>query len=124
MLQRMDFMDEPKEKPEDGVSFMIKILKAMKWFFWELMGTRSIWEKIKPPVNPVTKPATIALWVVGIYVAFFGVASQRYENRIDIIENRANAIFTQLGTLNVKKVLSRIPVIKNKDLAFPCKVLF
>ena len=44
-----------------------------------------------------------------MYVALFGVASQRYENLLDRIENRANTIYAQLGTSNAQKALELIP---------------
>ena len=56
------------------------------------------------------------IWLIGFYVALFGVASQRYENRVDVIENRANAIFTQLATPIWQKALGRIPEVQN----MPC----
>ena len=52
--------------------------------------------------------------LIGIYVALFGIASQRYENRIDIIENRANSVFDQLAVPSAqKKALSRIARVQN-----------
>ena len=41
-------------------------------------------------------------------MALFTIASQRYENRIDIIENRVNAIFIQLQSPFYKKAFSRM----------------
>ena len=46
--------------------------------------------------------------LIGIYVALFGLASQRYENHLDRIENRANGIFAQLGSRRPKKAMARI----------------
>lgn len=106
------------------MSFLFKIVKGfltlIKWL-WDFMGLRFVFQKIVPPFDPETgkrKPITFTLWVFGIYVAFFGVASQRYENRVDIIENRANAIFTQLATPIYKKALSQIPRVQR----MPCPV--
>ncbi len=96
-----------------------KIIRLFKWLVWEFSGLRNIWEKILPPLDKSTnkrKPATFFLWTIGIYVAFFGVASQRYENRIDIIENRANAIFAQLASRTYKEALSRVAIVQN----MPC----
>ena len=73
--------------------------------------------------------STFLLWFVGIYVALFGIASQRYENRIDIIENGANAIFAQLSTPAWRKAISRIPRVQNMtcptkpDILNPSKVI-
>jgi uncharacterized protein YjbI with pentapeptide repeats len=92
-------------------------------------GVRFIWEKINPPTNKskardnYRAPATFLLWVLGIYIAFFGVASQRYENKVDKIENRANAIFLQLSTPNYKKALSRIPLVQNMPCQYRPKIL-
>jgi len=57
---------------------------------------------------------TGVICLIGIYVALFGIASQRYENRIDIIENRANSILDQLDVPSAqKKALSRIARVQN-----------
>ena len=79
------------------------ISKAVRWLY-RYSGAASIVRKFNPSDGLPTGP----LWVVGIYVALFSIASQRYENRIDIIENRANSIYAQLGTTARKKALGRI----------------
>lgn len=43
------------------------------------------------------KSPTFILWVIGIYTAVFGIASGRYESRLDTIENRVSATITQLA---------------------------
>ncbi|MEA2063026.1 MAG: hypothetical protein U9P14_04960, partial [Gemmatimonadota bacterium] len=91
-----------------------------KWL-WDFIGFRFVFQKLLPPVDQDTgkrKPITFILWCLGIYVAFFGIASQRYENRVDIIENRANAIFTQLATPIYEKALGRISRVQR----MPCPV--
>lgn len=99
--------------------FLIKVNLFVGWLIWDFSGLRFVIHKIKPPVEPYKrKPATFMLFLFGTYVAFFGVASQRYENRIDIIENRANSIFTQLATPIYKQALSRIPRVQS----MPCPV--
>lgn len=94
--------------------------KAKAFFFWliyDFSGIRVIWSKILPPKEKTGRtPSTFLLWVIGIYVALYGITSQRYENRIDIIENRANAIFAQLSTDTYKNALSRISIVQN----MPC----
>ncbi len=89
---------------------MIKTIKGIFYY----SGFEYIYRKAKP----VTGLPTLPLWLIGIYIAFFGIASQRYENRVDIIENRANSIFTQLGTSSRKSALSRIASVQN----YPCPV--
>ncbi|MCK4762753.1 MAG: pentapeptide repeat-containing protein [Candidatus Aminicenantes bacterium] len=98
----------------------IKVAKFLLWLLWDFSGLRYIYSKIRPPLEskkPERKPATFFLWALGIYTALFGIASQRYENRVDIIENRANTIFTQLAIPAMqKKALSRIARTQN----MPC----
>ena len=81
--------------------------KPHYWLMWELSGLRFALEKIHPPTDQEKKgedyrpPATIAVWFFGLfslYTALFGLASQRYENAVDKIENRINAYITQLVT--------------------------
>jgi len=92
------------------------------WVFCHYSGLRFIWSLIHPlkqskvSDDSYRKPATFPLWIFGVYVAFFGVASQRYENRVDIIENRANAIFVQLATPIYKRNVHQIP----KTQKIPC----
>ena len=81
------------------------------WCLWHYSGLREICALADPNWKAATEPkaSTFLLWFVGIYVALFGLASQRYENRLDQIENRANGIYAQLGASNGKKALERIP---------------
>jgi BTB/POZ domain-containing protein KCTD9 len=74
---------------------MIKVIKGIFYY----SGFEFIYRKIKPASEPRPLP-TLPLWLIGIYVAAFGVASQRYENRVDIIENKANTIYSQLSSPN------------------------
>jgi len=97
------------------------IYKLILWIVWDFSGIRFIWGKIYTPIDKETvkrKPITFFLWIFGIYIALFGVSSQRYENRIDIIENRANSIFSQMSTPFYKKALSRIPRVQK----MPCPI--
>lgn len=92
--------------------------KFILWLLWDFSGIRWIWEKVSPPaeVPKGTKPpSTFLLWATGLfglYIAIFGLASQRYENRVDLIETRINGIYAQLATENYKKALSRIPRVQ------------
>ncbi len=96
----------------------IKVRENRKWLVWDFSGVRYIWTKIKPPLNEDEKlptyrrPATFFLWLVGIYVALFGIASNRYENRADKIENRMNAIYAQISK-DMKIAFSRIDDVQN-----------
>jgi hypothetical protein len=81
------------------------------WWVWQISGVREICAIINPNWKAATEPkaSTFVLWVVGVYVALFGLASQRHESRQDQIENRANGIYAQLGAPNAKRALARIP---------------
>lgn len=91
------------------VRWMVFALCDVIRWLWHYSGAESIYRKFNPdPAQPDAKYPTGLLWVIGIYVAVFGIASQRYENKIDKVENRANAIFEQLGTPVRKQAMARI----------------
>ena len=99
-----------------------KIGNSLLWLFWDFLGFRLIWEKIKTPIDDKSlKRKTISFFLlsIGVYSAIFGIASQRYENAIDKIENRANAILAQLGSN--KSALGRISTVKNMDCPYKPK---
>ena len=78
-------------------------------------GAKVIFQKFRSPRHASPKEEkspTGFLWLIGLYVVLFGIASQRYENQIDIVENRANSIFMQLSTPAYKKALGRIPRVQ------------
>lgn len=94
-------------------------LPKIVYTIYNFSGLRAIYERLVPPKknDPERRPpSTFLLWLIGIYVALFGIASQRYENRVDIIENRINSINAQLSTPLYKKALSRISEAQN----MPC----
>ena len=104
------------------IQFIKITYSFIKWVF-HYSGLEFIYRKFNPPKNPQPLP-TGFIWVVGIYVAFFGVASQRYENRIDIIENRANSIFAQLAVPSVqKKAIGRISLVQNMQCPYKPNIL-
>jgi hypothetical protein len=100
------------------VLFIYKTNWAM-WIVWDLSGLRFIWEKISPPAKRLPNekpPSTFMIWafgVVSLYIALYGLASQRYENRIDVIENRSHVIYAQLSTSAYKKAIGRIPQVQD-----------
>lgn len=94
----------------------MKTGRFLLWLIYDFSGFRFIWSKILPPKETAKikrKPSTFIFWIFGIYVALYSITSQRYENRVDIIENRANSIFTKLSTPAYKKTLSRISRVQN-----------
>ena len=102
---------------------MKRISAVICWVIWDFSGIRFLYEKILPSEdsNGYRKPSTFIFWIIGTYVAFLGVASQRYENRIDVIENKTTAILAQLATDANSFVISRIPAIPGLDHSDPVK---
>lgn len=81
------------------------------FFIYDFIGLRYIKNMIITPKDETTgkrKPITFFLWFVGIYIALFGIASQRYESRVNVIEDRISSIITGLNAPQYKKALSRI----------------
>ena len=108
--------------PKKIFKFLKTIFFSIKWLF-RYSGLEFIYTKFNPPKNPQRLP-TGFIWLIGIYLAFFGVASQRHDSRIDIIENRANSIFAQLAVPSVaKKALSRIPRVQNMSCPYKPSLL-
>lgn len=90
----------------------------------DFSGLRLIISKIWPDEKLTISPAsTFLLWFIGIYVAFFTVASQRYENRLQIIESNANSIIAQLSTSAKRIALSRIPRVQNMSTPYKPEIL-
>lgn len=101
---------------------LLKIAKLILIFIYNLSGTRHIWENIIwPRENPTNKakPSTVIIWIIGVYVGLFSIASQRYENRVDLIEVRIGSIFNQLSTPVYKRSFSRI--YETQQLRCPLK---
>ena len=98
------------------------ITKSFFFFIYTFSGIRHLWENIIRPIDKETKkwkPSTFIIWIIGLYVALFGIASQRYENRADIVEIRINSVFRQLSTPQYKRAFSRIA--ETQHLACPLK---
>jgi len=92
--------------------------EAFLWFAYDFMGIRLILEKIFPSniKNKKEKPSSFILWLIGIYIALFGIASNRYENSVDIMETQTTGFFTQFSSsdeTSKKYLLRRIAYIQN-----------
>jgi uncharacterized protein YjbI with pentapeptide repeats len=77
------------------------ILSILRWIF-RYSGLEFIYRKFNPSENGRPLPTGV-LWIIGIYIAFFGIVSQRYENRIDVIENRTSALMALLANKETRK---------------------
>jgi uncharacterized protein YjbI with pentapeptide repeats len=96
-----------------GERMALKILewvaKIFWWIFWEFLGIHYIVRKLNPPEKKDEKPPVVAgIWIMGIYIALFGLASQGYESKIHIIENRINTIIVSLSTSGFKQAIARV----------------
>ena len=98
--------------------------RSFIWFLYDFSGVRLIVEKIFPLdfKTKKEKPSSFFLWLIGIYIALFGIASNRYENSVDILETQTTGFFTQFSSsddTSKKYLLRRIASIQNK--AIPIK---
>ena len=91
-----------------------KIPKIIISFGWEYLGIRYLWRKIRPLSDEKQPPSVFFIWVIGIYFAMYGIASQWYENRRNILENKINIVIAQLDTPYTKKIIARIPPLQKK----------
>ena len=84
----------------------IALVRSLIWILWDFSGLRLIFRKIYPRLEkdpPKRQPSAFFLWFVGIYVAQFQIALERYQSRIDNLENRANLIIAK-ATENPKEL--------------------
>jgi hypothetical protein len=96
--------------------------KSIGWIIWEFFGIHYVVHKLKPIAPDQDQkekpPVTAGLWIIGFYIALFGLVFQRYQSKISIIENRINNINTGLSTPGFKQAINRIPETQN----MPCPV--
>jgi len=88
---------------------------TLHWF-WLKSGLAYISAKWTASGNKEERP-TLTLWVVGLYFALFGFASQRYENHLDRLENKANILISQTGSaISRQAALSRIASLQHTKI--------
>lgn len=92
------------------------LLKSFIWLLIDFSGLRFIWLKIFPysKDGKETRAPNFLLWIIGIYVAIFSIASQSYENRIDAIDTKVNTMLMQLSSDLGLKAFNRIAEIQNE----------
>ena len=73
--------------------------------------------------NGTKKHPSGPLWVIGIYAATFGIASQIYENHLDRLENRATILITALLNKETGR-LATLQVEKIKEIEIPVEPIF
>lgn len=103
--------------------------KVLKYIIWDFSGIRLICRKAFPEKLKVEnakdyrKPSSLLLWLIGIYIAAFGLASQKYQNKLQRAEYKVNLMTTQLSTKHFKKVISSVPRLQNLKCPVKPKVL-
>lgn len=106
--------------PENSISTITKFIKrigeAGKWIY-HYSGVKYIVRKFYPPKDSDILP-TGFIWLFGIYIALFGIAFDRYEDRASEIDNLINSLTAQLYTEKGHYALSRIPDIQWQPCPF------
>nr|VFJ44645.1 MAG: Pentapeptide repeat-containing protein [Candidatus Kentron sp. FM]VFJ44998.1 MAG: Pentapeptide repeat-containing protein [Candidatus Kentron sp. FM]VFK06626.1 MAG: Pentapeptide repeat-containing protein [Candidatus Kentron sp. FM] len=98
-----------------GLYLLIKVILR---FCWNYSGFRHIWEMARfrdINASDYKKPPTLVLWIIGIYIALYGIASTRYEATLDRVENRMATLASQLSTSNAQafeSLIAQIPRIQ------------
>nr|VFK16145.1 MAG: Uncharacterized protein YjbI, contains pentapeptide repeats [Candidatus Kentron sp. LFY] len=104
--------------------YQTEFLLALYSLLWDLhhfSGLRHIREmaSARRPNSPnYETPPTLVLWIIGVYVALYGIAATRYEAKLDRVENRMGALASQLATSDreaFKRLIARIPRIQGME---------
>ncbi|MBI9047525.1 MAG: pentapeptide repeat-containing protein [Anaerolineaceae bacterium] len=93
--------------------------RLILWLLWDQIGFRFVFQKMFPPKDERTgkrMPATLFIWMLGIYVALFGIASNRYENKIDKIETQAAILHSQLASKAGNNAFRRLARIQKETI--------
>jgi hypothetical protein len=93
------------------------IFEKISWY----LGITFIFRKFKPKAKSITPTGFI--WLLGIYFALYGIASQRYENRLDQLETRISSLLTLTGTDAKKNALSQLIVIQHWGIPLSPEIL-
>lgn len=109
-------MTTSKDKPVKKGLFeyceiILDIISPPFIWIYRYFGGEFIVRKFYPPKNSGGFP-TGFIWLIGLHVALFGIAFQRYENRTLQIDNLVNGLTAQLATERRRSALSRIPHIQ------------
>jgi uncharacterized protein YjbI with pentapeptide repeats len=99
------------------------IYRFFVWLIWEFSGAKSIVMKIVPNRFQGQEAPTFFLWLIGIYIAGFGIASQRYENTTYKIDNLVSSMISVLPTEMRDYALQRIPKIQWEPCPFKPEIL-
>lgn len=85
-----------------------RVGKSISWILWEFSGIHYLSRKLNPGAN-AQMPVSAGIWIIGVYIALFGLASQRYENAVAVVETRISNIITCLPTSGFKQAIAQVP---------------
>lgn len=98
-------------------------------FVFRYSGFESVYRKFNP-IKTDTPLPTGFLWVLGIYVAFYGVVDQKHQYRLNYIEGRVNTVMTIIiagakneGTINQLPKIQHLRSPRKPDILNPVSVL-
>ena len=96
---------------------MPKKLSHVAVFIFRHSGLEAIYVKINPRHKHEGDPPTFVLWILGIYVALYGIVQQKYEYSLAAANNDANLILSQaLNNDNKATILSSISSLQMTEL--------
>ncbi len=114
-------------KNNDPTEFEKRLIKGIKCLYrYSGIETISNKARITEEQQPKKILPSLPIWLIGIYAATYGVASQRYENRVDLIENKVNTIYPQLTSPDPTTkgmAFSRIPFIQQMGCPYKPNIL-
>ena len=100
-----------------NLKILITIIKKFSWYSGITYIIRKFYTSNKPtPPNGV-------LWFIGIYLAAYGVASQRYENNLDQLENRIFSVMDLIGTDNEKQAIASLTKLRDEETFIKPEIL-
>jgi len=91
---------------------LIRIVK--EYSGWNLIYSKV--HPIDPPVPPQKKHSSIGIWVIGVYVAYFGLAFQNFQDSRNRVEFKLNLSVSQLATHARNSALTRLAKIQLEQL--------
>nr|VFJ93647.1 MAG: Pentapeptide repeat-containing protein [Candidatus Kentron sp. LFY] len=103
------------------LSALYSLVKALLWGLYHFSGLRHVREMAsarRPNTPDYEKPPTLVLWIIGVYVALYGIAATHYEAKLDRVENRMGALASQLATSDreaFQRLIARIPRIQGME---------
>ena len=101
------------------------------WLIWEFSGARFVYSLIWTRSQASTsRPPTFLIWLIGIYVTFYGITAEKQARQIHRINNLENLLFSQLSSEQTRiaafgelKNIYEMPCPDTPELSNPWSVL-